>query len=65
MKGNKSIDEFKVSVTRKYIDLLRNVVNNNWMISDDQINRFKKYVVISNTLAEIQKNDYRPTIMFT
>jgi hypothetical protein len=65
MKGNKSIDEFKASVTRKCIDILRIVVDNNWMISDDQVNRFKKYVVILNTLAEIQKNDYKPTIMFT
>lgn len=65
LKGNKSIDELKEFLLFKLTDILKKVVDNNWMMSQSQLDNFKWYSRILKTVGEIIDNNYKPLFIFT
>lgn len=65
IKGNLSIDDFRLELIKRSCDILRTVKNNKWMISDEQIKKMKHYNRVLKTVVSIIENDYKPEIIFT
>lgn len=65
LKGNNTIDEFKDFILLKLINILKEVVDNNWIMSEKQLDKFEWYSRILKTIVEIIDNDYKPLIIFT
>jgi hypothetical protein len=65
LKGDKSIDEFKDFLLLKLTDILKAVVDNNWMMTQKQLDKFTWYSKMLKTVGEIIDNDYKPLIIFT
>lgn len=65
LKGDKSIEEFKDFLLFKLIEILRQVVDNNWIMSQKQLDKFTWYSRVLKTLGEIIDNDNKPLIIFT
>lgn len=64
-KGDKSIDELKDYLLVKITDILRNVVENDWKISEKDVASIKWYSRMLKTTGEIIENDYKPLFIFT
>ena len=65
LKGDKSVEEFKDYLLFKLTDILREVVDNNWLMSQKQLDKFQWYSRILKTVGEIIDNDNKPLIIFT
>lgn len=65
LKGDKSIEEFKDFLLFKLTGILRVVVDNNWIMTQSQLDKFQWYSRILKTLGEIIDNDNKPLIIFT
>lgn len=64
-KGDLTIDEFKERAISTVYKVLRNVVDNNWMITDKQVDTIRRCSGILKTVNGIIANDYKPDIIFT
>jgi 5-methylcytosine-specific restriction endonuclease McrA len=65
LKGDKSIDEFKDYLLVKITDILKNVVKNDWKISEKDLTLIRLYTRLLNTTGEIIENNYKPLFIFT
>jgi hypothetical protein len=65
LKGAKSIEEFKDFLLFKLTEILKEVVDNNWIMSQKQLDKFQWYSKILKTIGEIIDNDNKPLIIFT
>lgn len=65
LKGNKSIDEFHSYLLFAITNILKDVVKNDWKMSEKQLQDFKWYSSILKTLGEIIDNNYKPSFIFT
>jgi hypothetical protein len=65
LKGDKSIDEFKEFLLFKLTDILKEVVKNNWIMTQKQLDTFIWYSRVLKTVGDIINNDYKPLVIFT
>ena len=65
LKGDKSIDEFRDYTLYRLTEILREVIKNDWKMSDKQLEDFRWFTRMFKTAEEIIENDYKPLYIFT
>jgi hypothetical protein len=65
MKGNRTFEEFKSLMIKRCCNILKDVIKQDWKISEKQLDMFRHHVKVIKTIDEVINNNNVPTIVFT
>jgi len=65
LKGDKSIDDFREYLLSRICDILKKTVDNNWVMTEKQLQDFRWCTRLLKTTGEIIDNGYKPLHIFT
>lgn len=65
MKGNRTLEQFKSLMIKRCCDVLRKVIEQDWKISQEQLDMFRHHVRVINNLEDLISKGSKPENLFT
>ena len=65
MKGNRTLEQFQSLMIKRSCDILRKVIEQDWKISQQQLDMFRHHVRVINNLEDLISKGSKPETLFT